>query len=415
MAPTRIAWLACTLVMLFATAEASVHRVDCAGGGDYLTIQEAVDAAADGDTVLVAACVYDEEVAVIDKHVTIEGEGWETTEVTSGGSGFTVTFDGLPSSAPESHFTDIRVTHAEPLRRCVRVGSPSVVLERCRIDQEMQVGSENGGRAEVWSCVIDEVSVGGIWGRAVVSESDIGRLVAGGGYDGSVYWCGFAESASNTIGTLLVTGGTADTQDDVVDLVQIEAHLDCYSVLDAVDGSFGEFRVNGGGDISVARCEMDSIVYRPDVDSYLQLNGCLVRGGFRGALWDWYGIPLWVDLIHNTILGDFSYELPSCPFFGQIFSNIVTGSVDISEALGAEFRSNDILGDINAPGATLVDNISEDPLFCEEQTGEYTLQDCSPCLGAAHDGGDIGAFGEGCECYVAVEDASWGSIKALYR
>ena len=415
MTRTGIAFLVCSLVMLSAAADAATHHVDCAGGGDHLTIQDAVDAAASGDTILVAACTYEEQVTVIGKHLTIEGDGWETTEITTGASGFTVRFDGLPVVEPESYLTDIRVSHAEPVRRCVRVGSPSVVLERCRIDQEMQVGSEDGGRAEVRDCVIDELSVGGIWGHAVVSECEIGSLVAGGGYDGWVYWWGFAESSSSAIGTLLVIGGGADSQDDAVELVQIEAHLDCYSTLDAADGSFGEFRVNGGGDISVARCEMDSIVYYPDVDGNLELSGCLVRGGFRGTFWDWGGIPLWVNLTHNTILGDFSYEVPSCPCFGQFLSNIVMGSVDIEEPVGLEFRNNDILGDVNAPGATFIDNISEDPLFCEAQTGDYTLQDCSPCLGAAHDGGDIGAFGEGCECDVAVEDASWGRIKDLYR
>ena len=119
--------------------------------------------------------------------------------------------------------------------------------------------------------------------------------------------------------------------------------------------------------------------------------------------------------IRDCGLRRLSHALPSCPVSGDIFSNIIMGSIDITVADWLELRNNDLLGDVNAPGATFTDNISEDPLFCEEQTGDYTLQDCSPCLGAAHDGGDIGAFGEGCECDVAVEDASWGRIKDLYR
>lgn len=210
-------------------------------------------------------------------------------------------------------------------------------------------------------------------------------------------------------------GGVADSQSDTVALVEVEAHIDCYSTLEAEGGAFGGSRVIGGGDITFERCEMDSIVYFPDIEGYLELTSCLVRGGFR-AVDEWsYGVPLGAYLTHNTILGGLSHELPESFLYGQIFSNIIMGPIDIAEAYGVEFRNNDILGNVNAPGATFIDNISEDPLFCEAQTGDYTLQDCSPCLGAAHDGGDIGAFGEGCECDVAVEDASWGRIKDLYR
>lgn len=43
--------------------------------GDYLTIQAAIDAAAPGDTIVVAAGVYNEQVNV-NKSVTVKGEDW---------------------------------------------------------------------------------------------------------------------------------------------------------------------------------------------------------------------------------------------------------------------------------------------------------------------------------------------------
>ncbi len=60
--------------------------VDQQGNGDYLTIQEAVDAAGGGDTILVAAGNYSENV-VVDKELDIYGKG-EVVLDAGGGTGF---------------------------------------------------------------------------------------------------------------------------------------------------------------------------------------------------------------------------------------------------------------------------------------------------------------------------------------
>ncbi|MBX5328617.1 hypothetical protein HM003_04610 [Candidatus Bathyarchaeota archaeon A05DMB-5] len=58
-------------------------------GGDFGSIQEAINAAENGDTVLVYAGVYFENV-VVNKSVSLVGEGWESTVVDGGGSGHVV-------------------------------------------------------------------------------------------------------------------------------------------------------------------------------------------------------------------------------------------------------------------------------------------------------------------------------------
>jgi len=74
----------------------------------------------------------------------------------------------------------------------------------------------------------------------------------------------------------------------------------------------------------------------------------------------------------------------------------------------------------NAGGDSLCgdyhDNAYEDPLFCDMPDGDLTLCADSPCLPGATWPERVGAHGQGCTaCGSAVEPASWGRIKSLYR
>ena len=64
-------------------------------------------------------------------------------------------------------------------------------------------------------------------------------------------------------------------------------------------------------------------------------------------------------------------------------------------------------------------NFSEDPLFCDREAGDFTLDTCSPCLAGNHpygyDCGLIGALGQGCDSPSSAESGTWGTIKALFR
>jgi predicted outer membrane repeat protein len=62
------------------------------------------------------------------------------------------------------------------------------------------------------------------------------------------------------------------------------------------------------------------------------------------------------------------------------------------------------------------DNLSEDPLFCDEEIGDFRIAFESPCAEEnAPDGcGQIGLFAPACR-ETAVETATWGRIKARFR
>jgi hypothetical protein len=62
-------------------------------------------------------------------------------------------------------------------------------------------------------------------------------------------------------------------------------------------------------------------------------------------------------------------------------------------------------------------NISEDPLFCDPGSGDFTLQECSPCAPFSPPNPEcdlIGAWPVGCGGTPTVE-STWGALKALFR
>jgi len=73
---------------------------------------------------------------------------------------------------------------------------------------------------------------------------------------------------------------------------------------------------------------------------------------------------------------------------------------------------NDMCGTVVCGSGFL---ICEDPLFCDPGSGDLSLAAASPCLPGGNTwGARIGAHGEGCT-QPAVEPSSWGAIKAIYR
>jgi predicted outer membrane repeat protein len=60
-------------------------------------------------------------------------------------------------------------------------------------------------------------------------------------------------------------------------------------------------------------------------------------------------------------------------------------------------------------------NISEDPLFCGAEAGDFTIDAASPCAPDSNpECGLIGALGVDCET-TAVRPTSWGAIKSMFR
>ena len=83
------------LVLCFvAAASATTWSVNCSGGADFTGIQDAINNANDGDSIIVHSGVYHENV-VVNKSVTLIGNGQPVVDASGWGSAITLTADGI--------------------------------------------------------------------------------------------------------------------------------------------------------------------------------------------------------------------------------------------------------------------------------------------------------------------------------
>ena len=111
------------------------------------------------------------------------------------------------------------------------------------------------------------------------------------------------------------------------------------------------------------------------------------------------GVALGISTTANANVSD-------CIFFNNIDHNgEITGSIKLArETSSLDIQYSDVEGGqdgiINNNDGTLnwgEGNIDADPLFCEPDSGNYTLMANSPCVGTGENGANMGAFGVGCE------------------
>jgi len=162
-------------------------------------------------------------------------------------------------------------------------------------------------------------------------------------------------------------------------------------------------------------------------DGFL-ITGNIVTGnshdGIYCAGWSGSGEIAYNSIIDNGRWGIF-VDFFCCV---HIHNNLCVGNaigIGLSET-SAEVECNDCWDNTGADYSIGLDpapsNFSADPLFCDREAGDFTLNSCSPCLPGNHplgyDCGLIGALGQGCDYPSRVEEEgarSWGGVKALFR
>jgi hypothetical protein len=385
--------LLATVALLCWTSAAlpAVLRVDCEGGGSYLTIQDAVEAAASGDTILVAPCVYEERVVALGKDLTLEGAGAELTELRWSGD-LPALEIGDMAWPLDFAISGLTITQEPAEARAVSWFGCRLTLEGCEITGWVDCGPETypSSPIDATDCGITRVTAGG-YGSAIfsaVTRCAIGRATFAGDDTAGPH---VLVSEDSWYGVLEHVLGTAHLTNDTVGVLNAVA-----TWAQAEESTFGAIEAE------VSRIDLERCLALGDIA--IDNEGLYGECGLR--------------FVHSTILGNLSFSQPTLAGFGRVRSTIVAGETDVVGEIVGTVSHNDFVGpatiEIAFPESVYA-NISADPLFCDPDAADYTLAECSPCAGTAHDGGDMGRYGVGCECYVPVEERSWGRIKAIFR
>ena len=341
--------------------------VDGAGGGDFLTIQPAVDAAGPGDSVLVRAGLYRGRV-----NISPEKDGLHLIG------------DGAPGSVIVTADTvAIRVGRTDPAVRIENLTITSGGVMGALFTQEAKVEvvncifRDNHCPFQAQGGAIDAVLHSDLLLEDCIIESNTGEAPGG-----VIIWQSRGDIRRNVFrGNRATWGGGLEMY-----------HCDTEPVSYIEDNLFVDNGVTdwGGGLFIV---NSSPVVRR---NTFYKNN----QPG-NAAIWVLGGTP---TISQNLIVGSdwgvycqtHPQYLPSQPVMGcNLFWDLMQGQCYACPNLGTVIEAN--------------------PLFCDEATQNFSLCDNSPALSSPC--GRLGAFDAGCPPCQGdpVKPTTWGAIKSLFR
>ncbi len=231
--------------------------VDLNGNGDHTTVQAAIDAASDGDTVLVWDGLYEEDV-VIDKKLTIVGNGTEITILSGTGSGDAVTVTSDWVNISHLAVTGSKVVHDEP-----PPFYSGILLE----------GVEN--------CSIDSVRVFDNYAGVLINNS-VNNTVTNVSATGNMGGIGLNSSQGNNITNNTITDSIA------VGMMIIESHANQIKGNVLQDNGFAGIWMNTSSQNLIAwndvsRSEEHGMILE-ESDGNTILNNTVLDSGVAGIL-----------------------------------------------------------------------------------------------------------------------------------
>ncbi|MFH1501584.1 MAG: hypothetical protein ABIG03_00920 [Candidatus Eisenbacteria bacterium] len=422
------------LAIAFATAQAATIHVDVGGGGDFLTIQEGVDAAASGDTVLVAPGTY---TGALNRDINFDGRllkliadgGRDATVIDcqSAGRAFVFSSGGTP---------DVRVEGFTVRNGAVGAGNGGAV-------------SMAGGSATFFECAFENNSA--TWGGVFYLGHEAWPYIEYCTFEGNtavdyggciytyasqpyVYECDFTN---NTAG---ISGGAISCK--------------TWTVASIYNSRFIGNSAQDGGAIYIGTLfSLDDDVAPSYIGfSWFEDNTADRGGAIFLNSFSWV-TSMWNTLVRNTAQqggavfcqtdAQGSLKLQNCTlaynhgeYGGGICSagNSAYNHLTVEQCVIAFSTSGNSLHRLdyspvnadlslafgNEGGDVLyggVRNLFVDPLFCDVYSDDFNLCENSPCRSVNNEWGFLmGSFRQVCgECTTPVQETSWGSIKAMYR
>lgn len=412
--------LAAILLCLSVPTSATTIIVDKNGGGDYLRIQEGLDAASPGDTVLVLPGIYagdlNHDLDCAGKAITVAAwPGRDPVIIECGhrARGF-VFQSGETGGTVVSGFHIINGDGGYGGGIVCESASPTIqdcVIEASRAHGGGGMNVTGASTPQIVDCVFleNEASSGG--GGLRSSGALSAPSVKGCRFEGNEadYGGGIIsrDGATPVVENSVFEGNTARYSGGMRFEEGVATVINClFRGNDAVSGG-----AMGSGDYSTP-----TLRYVTCIDNVASMRGaCFANGTYA-------------DIMNCTFVGG---ESPNGGgmFCGEPFGTMeLRNSIIAFSAEGAAVTCDYVGWPTitrccvygNAGGDVMCGNhftnLFEDPRFCDLPNGDLTIHEESPCLPGNNEWGElVGAHGVGCEGTVPVEDISWGSIKAMYR
>jgi hypothetical protein len=398
-------------------APAATYLVQPNGSGDYATIQDAIDAVVDTDIIELADGTFDgpgnRDLDFLGKGITIRSQSGDPTAcvIDCGGDEFDPHrgFWFHTGEGSSSVVQDISIVHGYMVDAnggAILCESAAPIIQGCILGSNIVDGP--GVRGGAIACSgSSEVTIaecrfigntageftggeGGAISVTTSAEAWISECVIGpGNYAGARGGGVYCSSPVAVFGDCTITDNGAPIGAGICsdsDFVVLEGCELLWNQAVTGAGSGGGLAVFG--EANVTACTFMG-------------NRAAVAGG---------GIFLGDGASGEIVLSIVAYGLMGGGIYGQAPTRDVTiACCDVFENTGGNY------------GGTITDqtgieaNFSGDPLFCNAPVGDLTVYNTSPCASANSPCGEetIGANDVGCD--TAVEQSSWGEIKAIHR
>lgn len=402
---------------------------------DFPSIQSAMDTAAAGDTVLVAAGDYHENLTITREVVLASESGAASTRILAGPHASAIRCLGMPGGLIEG-FT-ISGGGGSPVDGTLAGGGILCVGAAPLIRANRIIECRVGGTGTASPCVgggiaclsgstplIEDCEIADNELRAMGSE--YGAATAGAGL--------YCDAASGAVarrcvfrGNIARSGGCGGVHSGSAELIVED------STIEENVGLVGGFGYHGILRRSVVRSNVGSSPYGTGgcaAHGACEIRECLIAAN-RGGSWivgGAGGVATWggpVMIAGNTVVANLAPTVAGIwvHYTDQqirIERNIVAMNGEAGAGWGiaaspGSLRCNDVWG--NAAGDYQYGdpmgggNFSSDPMFCDASTGDFRIDAGSPCAAEQQpECGLIGALGIGCGVS-ATESWTWGQLK----